>query len=169
MKVIVLSKKDIITHPIAMSLIMNWANNGEVNFYTIHSDFKYDNCKVHRITATKYLEHKTIIRYLMTINFYAKMLFKLLSLSKTTVYFPFSNGPIIDKLIKYFKGNNLIIFHSFEYNVSNLRAAKFADIVLHPETTRMKLSSFQLPDKKHFYFPNVIGNVQIPKPYPNIS
>ena len=169
MKIIIFSKRDVITHPLAISLIKNWANNGFVDYYTIHSNLKVDNCKVHLIADKKYLDHKQIIRYLMTIIFYVKILWKLLSLSKTTIYFPFSNGPIIDKLIKYVKGNNLIIFHSFEYDESNLRASKFADIVIHPETTRMKLASFEVPDKKHFYFPNVTSNIQKPRPYPNIS
>jgi hypothetical protein len=169
MKIQIISKKDIITHPMAISLIISWANNGEVNFYTVHSDIKYDNCKVHTISSKEYIKHKIITRYLITIYFYIKMMFKLLSLRKTIVYFPFNNGPIIDRIIKYFKGDNLTIYHSFEYDEPNLRAANFADIVIHPETTRMKLASFQLPHKKHFYFPNVVNLNFNQIPYPNAS
>lgn len=169
MKVIVFSKRDIITHPIAISLIKNWAINDTVEYYTIHSDLKIDNCKVHCITDKKYLNHSSLKRYLMTIHFYIKILYKLFILNNTTVYFPFSNGPIIDKIIKYFKRNNLIIFHSFEYNESNLRASKFADIVIHPETTRMKLASFEVPGKSDIYFPNVTDNIQLLKPYPDVE
>ena len=169
MKIIVLSKRDIITHPIAISLVKNWAKNNTVEYYTIHSDLKVENCKTYRITNNKYLDHKRFKRYFMTLSFYAKMLYKLLFLSNTTLYFPFSNGPIVDKLIKYFKGNNLIIFHSFEYNESNLRASKFADIVIHPEITRMKLSSFEVPGKSDVYFPNVTDKIQLPRPYPEVE
>jgi hypothetical protein len=169
MKVIVFSKRDVITHPLAISLIKNWATIGDVEYYTIYSELSVDNCAVHAFADRKYLDFKQTTRYLMTLRFYIKLLRKLSSLKKTTIYFPFSNGPIIDKLINFFKGNNIIVFHSFEYNDSNLRASKFADIIIHPEKTRLKLSSFEVPHKKHFYFPNVIDAIQKPKPYPNIS
>ena len=169
MKIIVLSKRDVITHPLAISLIRNWASMGKVEYYTIYTELCVDNCEVYSIAAKKYLDYKKISRYFMTIQFYFKILRKLFSLKKTAIYFPFSNGPIIDKLIHLFKGNNLIVFHSFEYNASNLRASKFADIIIHPEKTRLKLSSFEVPYKKHFYFPNVIDAIQLPKPYPNIA
>jgi hypothetical protein len=169
MKIIVFSKRDIITHPLAISLLTNWSKEGHVEYFTIHTELSINNCKINCSTGKKYLDHKKMKRYFLTIVFYFKMLVKFFSYKNEKIYFPFSNGKVIDNLIKYFKGKNLIIFHSFEYNESNLRGAKFADIVIHPETTRLKLTSFKIPNKEHFYFPNVNGEIKSPAVYANVE
>lgn len=169
MRIVVFSKRDIITHPLAISLVQNWSKEGETEYYTIHTELKIENCAINRISDKKYLVHNRLKRYLLTVVFYFKMLCKIFVLNEVKIYFPFSNGKIVDGLLKYVKGNNLVIFHSFEFNESNLRASKYADIILHPELTRLKLTSFEVPSKEHFYFPNVTGDVKIPKKYSNVE
>ena len=167
MGIVVFSKRDIVTHPLSISLLENWSKEGHVDYFTIHTELIIENCSIHRITNKKYLKHKRVKRYLMTIFFYFKMLYKIFLFKNKNIYVPFSNGVVVDKILKYIKGNNLIIFHSFEYNESNLRASKTADIIIHSEITRLKLTSFKMPNKEHFYFPNVTGDIKLLKEYSN--
>jgi hypothetical protein len=169
MKITVFSKRDIITHPLAISLLKSWSENGEVAYFTIHTELDIQKCKIHCIANKKYLEYKKIRRYLLTIVFYFNMLSKIFSMKKEKIYFPFSNGKIVDKMLHYFKGNNVIIFHSFEYNESNIRGSRIADIVIHPEINRLKLTSFITPNKKHFFFPNVTSDIKLPKDYSGVK
>ena len=78
MKITVFSKRDIVTHPLAVSLLENWSKEGHVEYFTIHSELITEKYLIHLLTNKKYLKHNKIKRYLMTIIFYFKMLFKIL-------------------------------------------------------------------------------------------
>ena len=49
MKITVFSKRDIITHPLAISLLKSWSENGEVAYFTIHTELDIQKCKIHCI------------------------------------------------------------------------------------------------------------------------
>ena len=91
MKITVFSKRDIITHPLSVSLLENWAKIAEVEYFTIHTNLVLDNSTVNQITAKKYLIHTKFKRYLLTVFFYFKMIAKITQLRKQYIYLPFSN------------------------------------------------------------------------------